>query len=87
MIIATTSHTLQQSSCNSNLEVTSHDSTPRDLWDEAYAILSAEDPKLIEKYENILLTQEEGSVDSSQSHLGKFGNILPRSWLSDATGI
>ncbi|KAJ5903859.1 hypothetical protein N7504_006242 [Penicillium tannophilum] len=71
---ATSSHTLQSGSCNSNLNIASDDSTPRDLWDEAYAILSVEDPGLIEKYENILLNQVKGNGDSSQNHLAPIGS-------------
>ncbi|KAJ5806268.1 uncharacterized protein N7503_003870 [Penicillium pulvis] len=71
---ATSSHTLQPGSCNSDLNITSDDSLPRDLWDEAYAILSVEDPELIGKYENILLTQMKGKGDSSQNHLAPVGS-------------
>ncbi|KAJ5725089.1 uncharacterized protein N7483_006446 [Penicillium malachiteum] len=34
-----------------------NDNTPRDLWDEAYATLSREDPKLKQMYENVILTE------------------------------
>ncbi|KAJ5986958.1 hypothetical protein N7451_011323, partial [Penicillium sp. IBT 35674x] len=71
---ATSSDTLQSGSCNSGLNITSDDSTPRDLWDEAYAILSVEDPELIEKYENILLNRVNGNGDSSQNHLAPAGS-------------
>lgn len=74
MTTATSSHTLQSGSCNSDLNIASDDSSPQDLWDEAYAILSVEDPELIEKYENILLNKVKGNGDSSQNHLGEFRN-------------
>ncbi|KAJ5416626.1 uncharacterized protein N7487_000176 [Penicillium crustosum] len=54
--------------------VTTGDSTPRDLWDEAYIILSREDPKLKQRYEEILLTQDELNGEPSQNHLAPAGS-------------
>ncbi|KAJ5553045.1 hypothetical protein N7494_002423 [Penicillium frequentans] len=71
---ATSSHTPKPGSCNSDLNLTSDDSLPRDLWDEAYAIFRVEDPELIDKYENILLTKVNGNADSSQNHLAPVGS-------------
>lgn len=42
----------------------------RDLWDEAYVLLCQEDPKLQERYEEILLG-EDGDSSFGQNHLGK----------------
>lgn len=67
--------------------VTTEDNTPRDLWDEAYIILSREDPKLKQRYEEILLAEDEINGKPSQNHLGEFISILPQSLISDATVI
>lgn len=51
--------------------------TPRDLWDEAYAILSRDDPSLKQRYEDIILSEEGGNGESSQNHLGWSPCTLP----------
>lgn len=73
----TSSYTLQPGACSSDTNVIIECSTPRDLWDEAYTILSREDPKLKQRYEEIMLTQEEGNGEPSQNNLGEFISILP----------
>lgn len=78
---ATSSH----SSPDAN--VTTEYSAPRDLWDEAYINLSRDDPKLKERYEEILSTQDEINGELSQNHLGGLVSILSRDPRSDATVI
>ncbi|KAJ5690844.1 hypothetical protein N7462_005236 [Penicillium macrosclerotiorum] len=68
------SNHVQLGTCSSDIRVASDDHTPRDLWDEAYAILGREDSKLKEKYEEILLYQEGGNGDSTCNHLAPAGS-------------
>lgn len=82
---AITPMTSSHSSPDAN--VTTEHSTPRDLWDEAYIILSREDPKLKERYEEILSTQDEINGEPSHNHLGGLLSILSRNPRSDATVI
>ncbi|CAI7575822.1 unnamed protein product [Penicillium discolor] len=65
---ATSSH----SSPDAN--VTTEYSAPRDLWDEAYINLSRDDPKLKERYEEILSTQDEINGELSENHLAPAGS-------------
>ncbi|CAI7590585.1 unnamed protein product [Penicillium viridicatum] len=69
---ATTPVTSSHSSPEAN--VTTEHSTPRDLWDEAYVILSREDPKLKQRYEEIVLTQDKINGEPSQNHLAPAGS-------------
>ncbi|OQD93481.1 hypothetical protein PENSOL_c032G04840 [Penicillium solitum] len=69
---AITPMTSSHSSPDAN--VTTEHSTPRDLWDEAYIILSREDPKLKERYEEILSTQDEINGEPSHNHLAPAGS-------------
>ncbi|KAJ5979350.1 hypothetical protein N7501_002692 [Penicillium viridicatum] len=69
---ATTPVTSSHSSPEANF--TTEHSTPRDLWDEAYIILSREDPKLKQRYEEIVLTQDEINGEPSQNRLAPAGS-------------
>ncbi|KAJ5197517.1 hypothetical protein N7449_007996 [Penicillium cf. viridicatum] len=68
----TTTVTSSYSSPDSNF--TTEDNIPRDLWDEAYIILSRGDPKLKQRYEEILLAQDEINGEPSQNHLAPAGS-------------
>ncbi|OQD71732.1 hypothetical protein PENPOL_c001G05426 [Penicillium polonicum] len=69
---ATTPATSSHSSPEAN--VTTEHSIPRDLWDEAYVILSREDPKLKQRYEEIVWTQDKINGEPSQNHLAPAGS-------------
>lgn len=82
---AITPVTSSHSSPDANVH-TEH-STPRDLWDEAYIILSREDPKLKQRYEEILSTQDEINGEPSQNNLGGLISIRSRALSADVTVI
>jgi hypothetical protein len=81
------SHALQPGDQSSDASLTTEYSTPWDLWDEAYTIFSRERPKLKDRYEEILLTQEERNGEPTQNHLRKSKIILPWTLMADAVVI
>ncbi len=82
--VTPSSATLQPVASNSSVSVTSKkDDKPRDLWDEAWTMLSKDDPKLKQMYEDIILAEGEGDSKSDENNLGKSRNILsPIKWLT-----
>jgi hypothetical protein len=81
------SQALQPGASNSRISLAQDDNTPRDLWDEAYLILSKEDPRLFQRYEEIIATEGDGNGDLRQKNLGQFVILLQGSCLSDVTGV
>ena len=75
--VTPSSATLEPVASISSVSVTSkQDDKPRDLWDEAWTMLSKDDPKLKQKYEDIILTEGGGDNKSDGNNLGKSRNIL-----------
>jgi hypothetical protein len=76
--VTPSSATLQPvASTISSVSVTSkNDDKPRDLWDEAWTILSTDDPKLKQMYEDIILSEGEGNGKSGEKNLRTSLNIL-----------
>jgi hypothetical protein len=50
-------------------------------------ILSKEDPRLFQRYEEIIATEGDGNGDLRQKNLGQFVILLQGSCLSDVTGV
>ena len=86
--VTPSSATLEPVAAISSVSVTSkQDDKPRDLWDEAWTMLSKDDPKLKQKYEAIILTEGEGDNKSHGNNLGKSRNILSPNQMADMTGV
>ncbi|KAJ5902311.1 hypothetical protein N7495_002839 [Penicillium taxi] len=72
--VVTSSQTLQSGACISDTNFTTKYSMHRDLWDEAYAALGREDPRLNQRYEEILLSQEDRNGKPTWNHLAPDGS-------------
>lgn len=83
--IAANNSTLQPVGPISGASVTSRkDDKPRDLWDEAWTMLSKDDPKLKQMYEDIILIEGEEDNKSDENNLGKSRKkfLSPIKWLT-----
>ncbi|KAJ5985268.1 hypothetical protein N7522_012464 [Penicillium canescens] len=65
---------LQLGTSSSCISLTQDDNISRNLWDEAYLILSKEDPRLFQRYEEIIATEGDGNGDLGQKNLAATGS-------------